>query len=294
MWLMFTILGCKTVVEAPEIWPNAGCVADEVAEDVTWNTEQWWQRSIIDDVETHVQAHVPASVNCTGAIVMAPGGFQAGTPDLNSDQSEALADMGFMVVAYDPRGRGESEGEEDANGALGQRDLAELLRWVAARPDVDPQRVVLFSRSFGASLASGALGRFSDLKVRAWVDYEGPGWMEEDLAHASDQNQETFAAIVDQQPDSDLWWDDREPAGWISNVNVDYYRVQGVPDHALGEWMGHAEAMVGGATSASSVWFNNHLITQPLTADQLRDLAISGGVEPGNNYITNTIISIMK
>ncbi len=58
---------------------------------------------------------------------------------------------GFNVLALDYRGYGASEGSPSLAGA--QLDIDAALRALLARPDVDPDRIVVFGQSLGAALA---------------------------------------------------------------------------------------------------------------------------------------------
>ncbi|MFT5679854.1 MAG: pimeloyl-ACP methyl ester carboxylesterase [Myxococcota bacterium] len=244
-----------------------------------------------DDVAVSVAVRQPR--DCGGAVLIVPGGLQPGLELLDTDQADTLTDAGLTVVAFDPRGRGESEGEEDANGPIDQDDLAALLRWVAARERVDPDAVVLSSRSFGAAMAAGALSRHDDLRPLAWVDYEGPGWLEDDLTYAEGIGPDALREFAEVAEDTAAWWDAREPAGLIGGVTTSYWRLQGLPDHALGGRIAHTLACVNGATAASEVTYNGQpLPLLPTTAEQLTEDAVAGGLEPEDALVTGVLLGL--
>ena len=58
---------------------------------------------------------------------------------------------GFNVLALDYRGYGGSQGEPSLPGV--QLDIDAAMRELVGRPDVDPQRIVVFGQSLGGALA---------------------------------------------------------------------------------------------------------------------------------------------
>ena len=58
---------------------------------------------------------------------------------------------GFNVLALDYRGYGASEGSPSIEGVL--MDIDAAMTTLLARPDVDPQRIVIFGQSLGGALA---------------------------------------------------------------------------------------------------------------------------------------------
>lgn len=89
------------------------------------------------------------------ALVLVPGG----TGTIEPRKAEALAAEGFLVISFDPEGRGRSEGEEDYNGFIGQDGLAAVIEAATALPGLDANRYGLVSFSYGVTMAAGALAR---------------------------------------------------------------------------------------------------------------------------------------
>lgn len=88
--------------------------------------------------------------------------------------AEQLAEWGYVTMRFDFRGCGESEGEHGRIICLDQvADTAGAVTYMAARPDVDPERVALIGSSFGAAVAIYAGG--SDKRVAAVVSSGGWG-----------------------------------------------------------------------------------------------------------------------
>jgi len=282
-------LGCRSVEAPPELWPTEGCSFQGLGEDLSTQKDQFSWMAASDGVELRIRRKWP-KLDCMGAVVMAPPGFSEGNTYVGHDQANNLVKAGLMVVSWDPRGRGDSQGEEDHNGHRGQDDLAELLRLTASHPNVDPDHVVILTRSFGGALGAGALSRHADLQVRAWVDYETPGWVRSELVNLTGLALERFEEASAAAEDEDAWWAEREPAGLVGDVDVPYVRIQGIPDHAQGDYVGHARAMVDNATSAPSIHFNDVQVEPPIGEDLARELAIDGGVESGAYFVTEQVL----
>ena len=67
-----------------------------------------------------------------------------------------LPEAGFNVFMFDYRGYGESAGEPDHEGVF--QDTVAAIRYAALRPDVNPDKLIVFGQSLGASLAIAAVG----------------------------------------------------------------------------------------------------------------------------------------
>jgi dipeptidyl aminopeptidase/acylaminoacyl peptidase len=90
-----------------------------------------------------------------------------------------LASQGYIVMSVNYRlGVGYGRGFRQAGNAGGARGNAEYKdvlaagKWLAARPDVDPNRVGIWGLSYGGLLTSEALARNSDI-FKAGVDLAG-------------------------------------------------------------------------------------------------------------------------
>ncbi len=285
--LYLSLVSCARVETAPAAWPSDGCAAAPSGGGSRLRS-RWFQTS--DGVHLALAERVPDS-DCAPAVIVVPPGFQAGRGIPEEPQARALAEAGVRVLSYDPRGRGASGGEEDAGGPRAQDDLAEIARWLASQPGVDPRRVVIDSRSFGAVTAAGALARHADLAARAWFDYEGPARPSEELPRSEGQSHDHLVALAAAAPDPEAWWAAREPANFVAEVAVPYHRFQGIPDHALGEYVDHARTLID-LSGAASVRFNEAAVEPPIGEDQAWTLAVDGGLEPDDPLITDALVAV--
>ncbi|MFZ5862055.1 MAG: alpha/beta hydrolase [Nitrospirota bacterium] len=77
-----------------------------------------------------------------------------------------LVREGFNVFIFDYRGYGQSSGQPDTDAI--QSDATAAVRWVRARPGVDPDRLVFFGQSLGVAIAVHA-ARHERAGLRALV-----------------------------------------------------------------------------------------------------------------------------
>ncbi|MBI4081433.1 MAG: alpha/beta hydrolase [Candidatus Lambdaproteobacteria bacterium] len=78
-----------------------------------------------------------------------------------------LPPQGFSVFLFDYRGYGASQGQPERAGVIA--DGAAALAYVRTRPEVEPQRLIVYGQGFGAAYAIGALARGDTAGVKALV-----------------------------------------------------------------------------------------------------------------------------
>ncbi|MFQ6015983.1 MAG: alpha/beta hydrolase family protein [Anaerolineae bacterium] len=109
------------------------------------------------------------------ALVLVPGGAQSGEAAFHQRPlDQALAAGGFVILLFDPDGRGRSEGQEDDDGFVHQDGLKAVVNFAATLPYVDNDQIGLVSYSFGVTMASGVLARYPDIPIAFYIDWEGP------------------------------------------------------------------------------------------------------------------------
>ena len=167
-----------------------------------------------------------------------PPGLQEGVKDIETQWSDALVDLGYWVLHWDPRGRGSSTGQEVANGPEGASDAAALLRWASALPNVDSHIELPYCRGllavlwrrvhwhstliwgpiYGSTMRplAGCLRTFSMSKV--------------DLGNNSKQWRSMSCGGTNAL----------QPIG-RQYLGIPYVRLQGLPDHAQGPRFEHAQ-----------------------------------------------------
>ena len=88
--------------------------------------------------------------------------------------AKQFAQWGYITLRIDFRGCGESEGEHGRIICLDQvADTRNAVSYLAARPEVDPQRIALVGSSFGAAVAVFTGG--ADQRVAAVISCGGWG-----------------------------------------------------------------------------------------------------------------------
>jgi pimeloyl-ACP methyl ester carboxylesterase len=184
------------------------------------------------------------------AVVMIPGGL--GAQDLEKtigEDARGLSAAGYAVIQFDADGRGSSTGEENYNGYDHQDGLAALILAAGRIPRVDASRLGVLSRSYGVTMAAGALGRHPELPVRFYIDWEGP----------ADRNYTTGGCTgvtrgIDWPLCSDeAFWSEREAVAFIGAVRIPYLRIQSATDHVQST-NAHAVDMVNAAVQGGVPW----------------------------------------
>lgn len=108
------------------------------------------------------EARQPAVVLLSGSGAHSRYNRFHGYP-MYGELAEALVRRGFVVLTYDKRGVGQSTGSWQRQSFDEQADDAQAaLRWLAARPDVDPRRIGVLGHSQGAWIAQLVAARAPD------------------------------------------------------------------------------------------------------------------------------------
>lgn len=200
---------------------------------------------------TRIYAHVhrPVAPGRHRGLVFVPGGGSTGT-DYDGDTevtADEVAALGFTVLHYDPSGRGRTGGREDYWGPLHQSEFADVVMFFSQLPSVDRSNIGVLSFSIGIAIAAGALARFP-LPVRYLFDWEGPS------NRRNITKNDTHKPLRAFPMSNELFWREREPAHFMSNVPCGYFRYQGAQDHMQGAYKGHAVELLNLATRGKAAW----------------------------------------
>jgi hypothetical protein len=87
-------------------------------------------------------------------------------------QARVLVKHGYGVLLFDRRGEGDSDGDPNALGWDGEKDLRAALAFLRERPDVDPRRIGGLGRSVGGELMLQTAAHTDELRA---VVSEGAG-----------------------------------------------------------------------------------------------------------------------
>ncbi|MBN2084906.1 MAG: hypothetical protein JW748_06735 [Anaerolineales bacterium] len=184
------------------------------------------------------------------SLVMIPGGLGAQDLENGTDlDAVRLSAAGFIVIQFDADGRGASGGDEDYNGFRHQDGLSALILSAGQIPRVDTARLGVISRSYGVTMAAGALGRHPDLPVRFYIDWEGPA----DRMYTTSGCTGVNRGIDWPSCDDESFWSEREAVDFIGTVRVPYLRIQSEKDHVQST-NAHAVDMINAAVRGGVPW----------------------------------------
>jgi len=231
--------------------------------------KETWVAEPLEGVQIYARVLEPDPSRYPGeefpAVILVPGGTGAGAPAVDRPELQRLASEGFVVVAFNPPGRGNglpgnlrSGGEEDCNGFAGQDALVAVIEYTAALQEVDPANLGLCTSSYGIALGAGAVGRRPDLPVAWLVDMEGPSDSEIVACYYCSQERGLcghLSITTDPSAENVAWWSEREAYRFIGDFRGEYLRVQAWKDHVQPEGLHlHAFQMIRAAISGGTPW----------------------------------------
>lgn len=250
-------------VEEPEISLEVGTtvtapIFDEESEETIWDSEGNRYTSLITNpssgAELFTYLDLPEGDGPFPMVMLIPGGSNSGTSSFSDDQDllDSFLDKGIAVAYFDPDGRGKSTGKEDVNGFTAQDGLYAVTQALMETGHIDTEEMGMLSYSFGITLASGMLARYSEEQPYEWfIDWEGPSARE--YTTVGCETSEKSTPLKSTPCDDDEYWAEREAVTFLAEILVPYWRVQGERDHvqATNE---HAIAAINAAANGTSPW----------------------------------------
>jgi uncharacterized protein len=112
-------------------------------------------RDVVLDTEDGIRLgawYLPAAVGQKGPAVLVFNG-NAGDRSLRAQLAAGLSRLGMSALLFDYRGYGGNPRRPSEDGLAA--DARAALTWLAAQPEVDPDRIVYFGESLGAAVAIG-------------------------------------------------------------------------------------------------------------------------------------------
>jgi hypothetical protein len=103
----------------------------------------------------------PTRNGATLLVIHGGGGDRTGAVA----HAELLVRHGYGVLLYDARGRGKSEGQQNAFGWGWTQDIAGAIAFLKSRPEVDARRIGGLGLSTGADALVQAAGQGADLRA---------------------------------------------------------------------------------------------------------------------------------
>ena len=209
--------------------------------------------------QLHGHVHRPERPGRWPGVLLCPGTddpgavFDGWTQPLNADE---IASRGFVVLHFDPAGRGRSWGEEDYGGLEHQDDVKVALEHLLSSSHVDRDRVGVVAISLGISMACAALASLGDEVEAKWLlDWEGP--CDREIITAGGQ---IMAPAMGHGLEDEVYWRPREAVRHVGQLGCGYLRVQAERDHAQPGEIRHAARMVNAAAGGRLPWFalNDH------------------------------------
>lgn len=135
-------------------------------------------------------------------------------------QARILAERGYVVVSYTPRGWWLSGGEIDTAGPKDMADLTDVIDWTIANTATDPARIGAAGISYGAGIS--LLGAAFDSRIRAvgvlsgWTDLVASLYADQ-TRHRQSAGLLELAAKIAGKPSAELTG---AMADFNANVNI--------------------------------------------------------------------------
>ncbi len=201
--------------------------------------------------------HRPTASGRWPGVLLCPGTndpgtvFEGWTQPLNAAE---VASMGFVVMHFDPAGRGRSWGEEDYGGLEHQDNVRACLQHLRQRSDLKSLGVLTIS--MGVAMGVGAVARHGEeLGVDWLVDWEGPCDREIITAGGT-----IMAPAMGHNLEDEAYWKPREAVRHVGSLPCGYVRIQAERDHAQPGEFRHAERMIAACAEGTLPWFqlNDH------------------------------------
>lgn len=220
------------------VWSYPSVTAPEVV----------WITNPTSGVDLYGHVHRPANFNPVDVypgIILCPSGSGTGTSFDNGNTAQSYADLGFIVMHFDPDGRGQSTNggtytTEDYCGYLQQDGAHVVLQYLVDLPETDNRHIGVVTSSYGITLGAGVVGRYpNNPPVKFVLDWEGPA----DRTDTAQPNGHVPHSTLD-----DDWWYEREPTNFIDDFAGYYLRVQTQIDHVQAD-NEHAIKLLNRATN---------------------------------------------
>jgi len=210
----------------------------------------YWVTNPTTNARLYVQVFAPQDAGKKyPALVLVPGGIADSSAFI--DDAAQMTRAGIVALAFDPDGRGKSEGKEDYDGHKQQDGLAAVIRFAATLPNVDASKIGVATYSYGITMGSGTLARYSDLPVKFLMDWEGPA--NRNYTSACKPAGGKGGKIAWQPCSDNAWWSEREAVNFIGKLRVPYQRIQSEKDHVQ-PTNAHAVDMINAAIKGGVPW----------------------------------------
>jgi hypothetical protein len=230
--------------------------------------ETLWVTNPSSGCSLYVHIHRPAYAGPTDrvpGVIFAPGGNGFGSQLDSAGLPDNIASDGFAFLHFDPDGRGQSGSyPENYGGYVHQDGMHACLSLLASRSYVDTSRLGVYTHRYGITMGSGMIARHPEPRVRFLLDFEGPA----DRTQACQDS----GGHVPVPVDSEAFWQEREAARFVKQVQPAYLRVQTEADSHPGITDNrHCIQLIDSATAAAyggsgmSVWtrVNDSLMNLP-------------------------------
>lgn len=242
---------------------------DEEVEEIVWergkDKDEFFVTNPTTEAKLYVKIFYPDNFKTgekTDALILVPGGNSGSSTFIGPKKSvDDITDAGLIAVVFDPDGRGMSGGEENQNGFDQQDGLAAIISFLVDElPDAQIDNVGIATFSFGLSMGSGVIVRYSELPIRFLIDWEGP--IDRNDFSGCDSNR-TGHLTGEVDCDNEAYFAEREGISFVPQLDIPYIRLQTEKDHAQPDTLS-AVRIVNAAVSAglSYVRLNDYEVNQ--------------------------------